>query len=493
MNGGSLPANVKRTSALRRVPPLEAIQLQSACGGEGDVCAFELPSHASPITVESATGRMMTIAPGDVFLGTPGHRAARRWVVGSIPDDGLVPGNDYWVLSESGVVGKLISRSHLETPHLGRVGYLGAVYGDRGETLNIRQFGVTISGEPDRNAPLHLILGTSSEVGKTTAGVAVLRTLRLQGHTNVVALKATGTSSFAELAQYLDFGAAEAFDCIDFGFPATYPVGRKDIVEFFSNALDFCLSLPADAVVVECSGDPVSANAPKLLECVKARRSDLKIILAAADALGAIGAKRALADIGLEIDLITGPCTDTEILRQWTEDLCGIPAINMARDPASVEMIGDFAARRINLTLDTPELAATYEEVSGHQQFADGKELISALHVSGGERVLDIGAGTGHLAAYVGKIVGSSGGVVAIDPLPLRVEIAQSKAAANFEARVGRAEDLSEFADASFDVVYLNCVFHWVEDKRRALAEIFRVLKSGGRLGLNCQDTDHPH
>jgi len=341
MDGGSLPANIKRTSALRRVPPLQQIRLRSTCGSEGDVCAFELPSHASPIVVESATGRMMTIAPGDVFLGTPGHRAARRWIAGSIPEGGLVPGNDYWVLSDSGVIGKLVSRSHLEVHHLGRVRYLGAVYGDSGETLNIRQFGVATSRGPDRNAPLHLILGTSSEVGKTTAGVAVLSTLRLERRTNVVALKATGTSSFAELAQYLDFGAVEAFDCIDFGFPTTYPVGRKDIVDFFSTALDFCLSYPADAVIVECSGDPVSADAPKLLECVKARRSNLKIILAAADALGAMGAKMALAKIGLEINLITGPCTDTAILRQWTEDLCGIPAINMARDSDSFEVAED--------------------------------------------------------------------------------------------------------------------------------------------------------
>src|SRR5262245_41458634 len=156
-------------------------------------------------------------------------------------------------------------------------------------------------------------------------------------------------------------------------------------------------------------------------------------------------------------------------------------------------MAGEPAEPRIKLTLDTPQLAARYDEVSGHHQFVDGKELISALHIANGDRVLDIGAGTGHLAAYVEKIVGSSGGVVAIDPLPLRVEIAQSKSTANLEARIGRAEDLSEFADASFDVVYLNCVFHWVEDKKRALAEIFRVLKAGGRLGLNCQDTDHPH
>jgi hypothetical protein len=84
---------------------------------------------------------------------------------------------------------------------------------------------------------------------------------------------------------------------------------------------------------VECAGDPVSANAPEFLSCLKARRSNLKIILAAANALGAIGAKQALAEIGLAISLITGPCTDTPILRERTEALCGIPAINMAADP----------------------------------------------------------------------------------------------------------------------------------------------------------------
>jgi len=105
MTGGILPANVKRASALRRVPPLEVIRFRSECGGEGDVCAFELPRDAFPITVESPTGRMMTIAPGDAFLATPGYREARRSVVGSIPAGGLVPGNDYWVLSASGVVG----------------------------------------------------------------------------------------------------------------------------------------------------------------------------------------------------------------------------------------------------------------------------------------------------------------------------------------------------------------------------------------------------
>jgi hypothetical protein len=99
-------------------------------------------------------------------------------------------------------------------------------------------------------------------------------------------------------------------------------------------------------LVVECAGDPVSANAPELLSCLKARRSDIKVTLAAADALGAMGAKRALAEIGLEISLITGPCTDTPILREWTEALCGIPAINLAwgSDEAAPSDVSSVAA-----------------------------------------------------------------------------------------------------------------------------------------------------
>jgi hypothetical protein len=330
---GSLPADVKRTSALRRVPALAAIRFRSEYGREGDVCAFELPRGAFPITVESPTGRMMSIAPGDAFLATPGYRESKWRAAGSIPAGGLVPGNDYWVLADSGLVGELIGGSSLDEGYLGRVRYLGAVYGDRGERLNIREFAVTGSAGTDHNAPLYLILGTSGNVGKTTAGIAVLRALRLKGHATVITLKANGTPLLAEIVRYQDFGAAHAFDCIDFGLPSTYPSGRAGISDVFAKEIDFCLSLPGDAIVVECGGDPVSANAPELLSCLKARRSDLKIILAAADALGALGAKQALAEVGLTINLITGPCTDTPALRERTEALCGIPAITLLRGP----------------------------------------------------------------------------------------------------------------------------------------------------------------
>ena len=146
----------------------------------------------------------------------------------------------------------------------------------------------------------------------------------------------------------------------------------------------------------------------------------------------------------------------------------------------------------ISASLDSPELAAAYDRF-GMVQFEHGKELLALLHIAPGDSVLDIGAGTGRLAAYVADIVGEGGRVVAIDPLPLRVDMARAKAARQLEALVGRAEDLSAFRDGSFDVVYLNSVFHWIEDKPRALGEICRVLRPGGRLGLNCHDPGRPH
>lgn len=146
----------------------------------------------------------------------------------------------------------------------------------------------------------------------------------------------------------------------------------------------------------------------------------------------------------------------------------------------------------VRFDLDSPALAQTYDRV-GLRQFEHGKLLIAALDPQPGEQVLDVGTGTGWLGAYTAAKVAPQGRVIGIDPLPLRIALAAAKDQPSFETRVGRAEDLSAFADASFDVVYLNSVFHWVADKPRALAEIFRVLKPGGQLGLNSGDAERPH
>jgi len=146
----------------------------------------------------------------------------------------------------------------------------------------------------------------------------------------------------------------------------------------------------------------------------------------------------------------------------------------------------------VSLTLDTQELAYHYEHVSAAHQFEAGKVLIEELAITPGEKVLDVGCGTGLLAEYVVGLVGPTGSVVGIDPLPLRITLAQQKRQSNLSFQVGTAEDLHDFPEASFDVVYLNAVLHWLPDKLRPLREISRMLKKGGRLGISTGSKDHP-
>jgi ubiquinone/menaquinone biosynthesis C-methylase UbiE len=135
-----------------------------------------------------------------------------------------------------------------------------------------------------------------------------------------------------------------------------------------------------------------------------------------------------------------------------------------------------------SFTHDSSHLAETYDRLSD-SQFEGGKRLVERLDAKPGDRVLDVGSGTGRLARWIAERVGPTGSVVGIDPLPDRVAIARANApGVAFE--VGRAEDLTAFADESFDVVCMSAVFHWVDDKKKALAEVRRVLRPGGRLGI---------
>jgi hypothetical protein len=324
-------AEFKRTSVLRRLGPIDAFQPHPVPGCEGNVCAFEL-TQDDPITVEAESGRPMVIAPGNVFLGTPGHRDSTRWVVGGPPAGGLVPDGSYWVLADCGIVGELAGDSPVAKPYLGEVKYLGTLRDDQDRDLNLAQFSLApASDRADHGAPAFVLVGTSAEAGKTTAGLAVLESLRHQGRSAVLALKATGVASVREIMTYRDFGAVEAFDFVDFGLPSTCPAKRTDMEQLFDHMLDTCLSAPADAVIMECGSDMLGANVPVFLERLKRRRSQFKTILAAADPLGALGGKMVLAEMGLKVDLITGPCTDTPTALERTRTLCGVTALNMAR------------------------------------------------------------------------------------------------------------------------------------------------------------------
>ncbi|KAB2911553.1 MAG: methyltransferase domain-containing protein [Hyphomicrobiaceae bacterium] len=104
-----------------------------------------------------------------------------------------------------------------------------------------------------------------------------------------------------------------------------------------------------------------------------------------------------------------------------------------------------------------------------------------------GDRVLDIGAGSGTDTLIAARLAGPQGRVLALDLTPqmlgkLRCNIALA-GASNIEVIAGNAEAIP-LLDASVDVVTSNGVLNLVPDKGRAFAEIWRVLRPGGRVQI---------
>lgn len=157
----------------------------------------------------------------------------------------------------------------------------------------------------------------------------------------------------------------------------------------------------------------------------------------------------------------------------------GSPATDALRDLVVDDRFGQTLYRDQEAT-DVPAEALAASLGCGNPT------MVAALQA--GERVLDLGSGGGIDVLLSARRVGPAGFVYGVDMTAEMLDLARANAAragaGNVEFRQGTIEDLP-LDDGTVDVVISNCVVNLSPDKPAVLAEAFRVLVPGGRLGIS--------
>lgn len=136
------------------------------------------------------------------------------------------------------------------------------------------------------------------------------------------------------------------------------------------------------------------------------------------------------------------------------------------------------------MTIDWDRAAAAWDRHRGaiEDMKAEVTErLLAAIDPLTGQRILELGGGTGELAARLAEATGPSGSLLATDGAPSMVRLLEERLASYSTVEVGRVDAMAiELPADSFDVVVFRMGLMMATDPDVALAGVRRVLRSGG-------------
>ena len=130
--------------------------------------------------------------------------------------------------------------------------------------------------------------------------------------------------------------------------------------------------------------------------------------------------------------------------------------------------------------------AKCYSSEASRFQQQSGYEFLQQLSPARGSTVLDLGCGTGCLAAQLSEYVGPEGKVVAVDPDGERLKIAQEKYARDNIDYVNGSD--ATFPEGPYDLVSANFIIHWVADMEALFKRVCQNLKPGSRFAFTTAD-----
>ncbi|HKO43975.1 MAG TPA: hypothetical protein VJU84_11925 [Pyrinomonadaceae bacterium] len=314
----------------------------------GDVVAVRaLTDSATYNMLELPTGRLAKINPGDVLLGVLGRRRALKGFVGDVPPT-LNAGDQLHLLNMGGVIG-LCTGHHSSLGDAIRLEVIGVVCDEEGRALNISDAALPLRSTLGATAPLVMIAGTCMNSGKTYAATELIKQATRAG-LRIAAAKLSGVACLRDTLNMADHGALATASFLDCGLPSTVgaddlaPVAKAIIAQLNQSAPDLIVLELGDGILGGYSVESIFADE-------ELRAATAAIVFCASDYVGAWGGIELFRRRGLEVSVVAGSVTDSQMGQDYIESEFGVPAANARRD-------GKLLFERVNALLPVLENAA---------------------------------------------------------------------------------------------------------------------------------------
>jgi hypothetical protein len=277
--------------------------------------------------VEDRNGVLRVLFDGAIVVTALGSRESTYW---SVADLSSGTGPKMQLVSHAGLC------SYMKSGRAGRgigVHVLGTLVERDGVPINMKSCITPLepAALPCKRA-VSVFVGTSAEVGKTTALLQILQRLRKsEPAASILGIKMSGTPSEAEINLYRSYGATQVLNLVDLGFPTSYSVDRGLLMKRVRALLDSACFQSADHVLIELGGDVIGGCNSDIVDLLQ-EWTIPQFFLAAFDCFGAEGCSRHLRRRGLDIAAVTGKCVANPIVKQRTSELCQVPALSALED-----------------------------------------------------------------------------------------------------------------------------------------------------------------
>jgi len=282
-----------------------------------------ITDNATYNTLELVTGRMAKINPGDIIAGVLGYRRALKGFIGDVPKT-IAAGDRLHILNLGGLVGSCLGHHHSLNGAI-EVEVIGMPVRN-GKILNIGEAAIQPLDSLTVASPIIMVAGTCMNSGKTYAATEIIKHLARAGY-RVAAAKLSGVACLRDTLNMQDHGAVKTLSFLDCGLPST--VNIADLAPIAKGVIYELCKVEPDCIVIEMGDgilggyrvDTIFSDA-ELMEGVAA------LVFCAGDFVGAWGGRELLARRGVQIDVVSGAVTDSQMGADYVKSELGLEAAN---------------------------------------------------------------------------------------------------------------------------------------------------------------------